>query len=281
MSGFFKNLLAQFQSAEPDLDTLEEALIRADFGLPATTAVLRALAKQNALKTPEATLAAARQEILRHLPGVKADLTPRPNSPRVILLVGVNGVGKTTTAAKVAAKIKQSGHTILLAAADTFRAAAQEQLEILASQLNVPVHAGASGSDPAAVCHDAYLLARKHHFDFVVCDTAGRLHTKDNLMQQLGKIARSLQKLEPDTPQEHWLVVDAGTGGNAAIQAREFHAAIGLTGVIVTKMDGSGKAGAIVAIAYETGVPTLFLGTGEAMSNLEPFDRESFLDTLM
>ncbi|MFQ3577975.1 MAG: signal recognition particle-docking protein FtsY [Verrucomicrobiia bacterium] len=281
MTGFFKRLLARFPTSGPDLEELEEALIMADLGVPATTAVMNALRQRDDLTTSESVLGAAREEILRLLPPSHIELTPLADAPRVILLVGVNGTGKTTTAAKVAARIKGAGYSILLAAADTFRAAAQEQLQLLASYLQVPIHTGPPGSDPAAVCHDAYLLARKHRVDFLLCDTAGRLHTKENLMQQLGKISRTLHKLDPHTRHEHWLVADGGTGMNAAIQAREFHAAIGLTGVIFTKMDGSGKGGAIVAIAHETGVPTLFLGTGEGMTHLEPFDPERFIDSIL
>jgi len=169
----------------------------------------------------------------------------------------------------------------MLAAADTFRAAAIEQLEIWAKRLGVEIVRGQHGADPAALCYEAYQAAAKQKIDFLLCDTAGRQHTKANLMAELQKIKRTLNKLDADTPQETLLVVDAATGGNALSQAREFHNALGLTGLIVTKLDGSGKGGVVVAIQDELGIPTRFVGIGEKLDDFAPFDRKTYLENLL
>jgi len=215
------------------------------------------------------------------------------------LIVGVNGTGKTTSAAKLAHLI-QGGNcrasvsapnafgvhrnalqTVMLAAADTFRAAAIEQLEIWAKRLDVKIVRGQHGADPAALCYEAYQAAAKQKIDFLLCDTAGRQHTKANLMAELQKIKRTLSKLDPDTPHETLLVVDATTGSNALSQAREFHNALGLTGLVVTKLDGSGKGGVVVAIQDELGIPTRLVGTGETIDDFAPFDRKKYLENLL
>jgi fused signal recognition particle receptor len=195
----------------------------------------------------------------------------------VILIAGVNGTGKTTSTAKLAHYLKQDGQSVLLAAADTFRAAAIEQLDIWAKRLGVEMIRGQYGADPAALCYEAYEAAANRETDFLICDTAGRQHTKTNLMAELQKVKRILGKLDPEAPQETLLVVDATTGGNALNQAREFHSALTLTGLIVTKLDGSGKGGIVVAIQDELGIPTRFVGTGETIDDFAPFDADKFL----
>jgi fused signal recognition particle receptor len=196
-------------------------------------------------------------------------------------MVGVNGTGKTTSSAKLVALIKSRGQSVLLCAADTFRAAAVEQLKAWGERLGVEVVSSEYGADPAALCHDALSKAKRLNVDFLICDTAGRLHTKSNLMQELSKVKRSLGKIDPTAPHEVFLVADTTTGSNAVVQAREFHAATPLTGLILTKLDGSGKGGVAVAIARETGVPPRFLGTGEQAGDLVLFDRAAFLERML
>src|SRR5204863_5110585 len=230
--------------------------------------------------------------IARILPTNPAPIRPIPNKPKVILLLGVNGTGKTTSTAKLARYLQlatgrvhptggQDRHGVLLAAADTFRAAAIEQLGIWAKRLGVEMVRGQYNADPAAICYEAYQAALRHKIDFLLCDTAGRQHTKANLMAELQKVKRTLGKLDADTPQETFLVVDASTGSNALSQAREFHNALGLTGLIVTKLDGSGKVGIVVAIQYELGIPTRFVGTGEKLDDFAQFDRKTYLENLL
>ena len=204
-------------------------------------------------------------------------LHPLPSKPKVILIVGVNGTGKTTSTAKLAHFLVSRRHSVLLAAADTFRAAAIEQLSVWAERIGVELVKGQYNSDPAALCYEAYQVAERKNIEFLICDTAGRLHTKSNLMGELAKIKRSLGKHDPQAPHETLLVVDATTGGNALSQAREFHQATGLTGVIVTKLDGSGKGGVVIAIQNELGIPTRFVGTGEKLENLAFFDSRDFI----
>jgi fused signal recognition particle receptor len=201
--------------------------------------------------------------------------------PIVILMVGVNGTGKTTSSAKLAALLQSRGESVLLCAADTFRAAAVEQLTSWGDRLGIEVVSSTYGSDPAALCHDALAKARRLQSNFLICDTAGRLHTKSNLMQELSKVKRSLAKLDPTAPHEIFLVVDTTTGSNAVAQAREFHAATGLTGLILTKLDGSGKGGVAVAIARETGIQPRFIGTGENIGDLALFERAPFLEQML
>ena len=182
---------------------------------------------------------------------------------------------------KTRAQSQHARHSVMLAAADTFRAAAIEQLDIWAKRLGVEIVRGQHGADPAALCYEAYQTAAKQEINFLLCDTAGRQHTKANLMAELQKIKRTLGKLDADTPQETLLVVDASTGSNALSQAREFHNALGLTGLIVTKLDGSGKGGIVVAIQDELGIPTRFVGTGEKLDDFAPFDRKTYIENLL
>jgi fused signal recognition particle receptor len=195
----------------------------------------------------------------------------------VILVVGVNGTGKTTSIAKLAHYFKRNRHTVLLAAADTFRAAAIEQLGIWAERLGVEMIRGQYNADPAALCYEAYEAAEKQNIEFLLCDTAGRLHTKTNLMAELNKVKRSIAKHDSIAPHEVLLVIDATTGSNALSQAREFHQAVGLTGLIVTKLDGSGKGGIVISIQEDLGIPTRFVGTGEKLEDFAPFDSREFV----
>jgi fused signal recognition particle receptor len=280
----FLETLAQTLAGKPiDWDELEEALIRADLGVPMTTRIIKKLQEREAwsLLSINNVVAVAREEIRRILPNHSEAIRPLPGKPKVILIVGVNGTGKTTSTAKLAHFLKQDRHTVLLAAADTFRAAAIEQLGIWADRLGVEMVRGQYGADPAALCYDAYQAAVKSKIEFLLCDTAGRLHTKRNLMAELQKMKRSLAKLEASAPHEVLLVVDATTGGNALSQAREFKAAIGLTGLIVTKLDGSGKGGIVVAIQDELEIPTRFVGTGEKIDNFAPFDGHEFIAKML
>jgi fused signal recognition particle receptor len=223
----------------------------------------------------------AHQEISRVLPVDPPSIRPLAGKPNVILLLGVNGTGKTTSTAKLAGYLQKAGHSVLLAAADTFRAAAIEQLGIWATRLGVEMVKGQYNADPAALCYEAYQAAARSKIEFLLCDTAGRMHTKRNLMAELEKVTRTLAKHDSDAPHERLLVVDATTGGNALSQAREFQTAIGLTGVIVTKLDGSGKGGIVVAIQEELGIPTRFVGTGEQLNDFAPFTRRKYIENLL
>jgi fused signal recognition particle receptor len=301
---FLQSLAKQFAGKPIDWDELEEALIRADLGVPMTIRIIKTLQEREAwaLLGIGDVIKAVREEIARILPRDPAPIRRATGKPTVILIVGVNGTGKTTSTAKLARYLMNAHHCrasvsdasafnrnalqqhqphVMLAAADTFRAAAIEQLEIWATRLGVEIVRGQHGADPAALCYEAYQAAAKQKIDFLLCDTAGRQHTKANLMAELQKIKRTLNKLDADTPQETLLVVDAATGGNALSQAREFHNALGLTGLIVTKLDGSGKGGVVVAIQDELGIPTRFVGIGEKLDDFAPFDRKTYLENLL
>jgi len=298
---FLETLAQQFAGKPIDWDELEHALIRADLGVPLTTRILRKLQEREAwsLLGISDVIKVAREEISKILPAETKPIQPVVGNPSVVLVVGVNGTGKTTSVAKLAhhlirapncrASVSDAAafhrnalqNTVLLAAADTFRAAAIEQLGIWAKRLGLEMISGQYGTDPAALCYDAYESAAKNKIDFLLCDTAGRLHTKANLMGELQKVKRSLAKKDPKAPHEILLVVDATTGGNALSQAREFHQALGLTGVIVTKLDGSGKGGIVVAIQDGLGIPTRFIGTGEKIDDFAPFDARKFVAEML
>ena len=279
--GFLKSFVAKFTARPVDWDELEEALIRADLGVPMTLKILDALRGQGSSVTGETAAKVAGEQILNVLPAVLPPLRPLPAKPKAILVVGVNGTGKTTSSAKLAHWFKSHRHSCTLVAADTFRAAAIEQLGVWGERLGIEVIKSQYQGDAAALCYDAWTSAHKKNVEFLICDTAGRLHTKSNLMQELSKISRTLAKHDPDAPHEKWLVVDATTGSNALVQAKEFHQSIGLTGIIMTKLDGSGKGGVAVAIQQELGIPTRFIGTGEKPGDFAAFDRERFVANIL
>ena len=281
--GFFKTILQKFTGRPVDWDELEEALIRADLGVPMTTQILKGCqAKSETEKlTAESVVLVAREEVLKVLPRDTLMLRPFASKPKVVLVVGVNGTGKTTSSAKLARFLKSKGHSVMLVAADTFRAAAIEQLSIWADRIGCDIIKGQYNADPAGVCYDGYQAADARNIEFVICDTAGRLHTKANLMLELGKIKRSLGKMDPTAPHEVLLVVDATTGSNAVRQANEFKQAADLTGLIVTKLDGSGKGGVVVAIQKELGLPTRFIGTGEKEGDFAFFESRQFVEQML
>jgi fused signal recognition particle receptor len=280
-AGFFKSFLAKFTGAPVDWDELEELLIRADLGVTMTQHILQSLRARGWDVTGETALEVTREEILKILPPTPPAPARLAGKPNTFLIVGVNGTGKTTSAAKFAHWLKSHHHSCLLVAADTFRAAAIEQLCRWGERLGIEVLKSQYQGDSAALCYDAWNSANRRNIEFLICDTAGRLHTKSNLMQELAKVARTLNKHDPDAPQEKWIVLDATTGSNALVQATEFHKSIGLTGVILTKLDGSGKGGMAVAIQQELGIPTRFIGTGEKETDFAPFDREAFVKQLL
>ena len=231
---------------------------------------------------PEDIADVAREEMLAILPDEVPELLPFPDGrPKVLLIVGVNGTGKTTSTAKLASHLQSRGHSVLLAAADTFRAAAIEQLDVWSRRAGIPLVKGQYKADPSAVCFDAYETAIRTGTQFLICDTAGRLHTRHNLMEELKKIERTLGKKDPSAPHERLLVVDATTGSNALSQAREFHKALELSGLIVTKLDGSGKGGVVVSIQQELGIPTRFIGTGEEADDFSPFHPKTFVGEIL
>ena len=261
------------------LETLEEALYTADFGVATTEEVLTeikaAYKKDPALRGQEA--AAIGAAVLRRvLAGSEGELKPAATGPTVIVMIGVNGSGKTTSSAKLAWLLKQDGKSVMLAACDTFRAAAVEQLKAWATRLELPIIASHTGADAAAVAFDAYKAAKARGCDYLIVDTAGRLHTKSHLMDELAKIRRVLQKNDPTAPHHSWLVVDGSLGTNSIEQAKIFHKSFGLTGLIVTKLDGTSRGGAIVGIWRELKLPIYFLGLGEQPEDLQPFSAENY-----
>ncbi|MDR3377620.1 MAG: signal recognition particle-docking protein FtsY [Verrucomicrobiae bacterium] len=264
------------------LEEIEQALIGADLGLAMTSQITQAV--KHAYETQGAAgldyLAIARAEIEKSLVSDRAALKRMPQGPTVVSIVGVNGTGKTTTSAKLAHRLQTEQKTVLLAACDTFRAAAIEQIKLWGTRLHVDVIAGAYGADPAAVAHDAVTAALARRTDYLFIDTAGRLHTKHNLMQELQKLHRVIGKQLAGAPHEVLLVLDATTGMNALTQAREFNKAVPLTGLIVTKLDGTSKGGMVVAIQKELGVPIKFIGLGEQPDDLQPFDAKEFAQAL-
>ena len=279
--GFFKSFLAKLRGEPIDWEELEETLIRADIGVSMTQKILESIKARSGFASADTVMQVTREEILKILPPPEPPLFPLPSKPKVVLLVGVNGTGKTTSSAKLAYWLKSQGRTCLLVAADTFRAAAIEQLCRWGEKLGLEVIKSQYQADSAALCYDAWDSANRRNIEFLLCDTAGRLHTKSNLMQELSKVARTLGKHDPEAPHEKWIVLDATTGSNALVQAREFHQSIGLTGIILTKLDGSGKGGIAVAIQHELGLPTKFIGTGEKETDFAPFNRNDYIDRLL
>ncbi len=273
------------RSPKLDAGTLEEveaALLAADLGMPMTTQIVEAvrLAYESQGSGGLDVFSIARQEVEKSLAANQADLLRAAGGPTVVSIVGVNGTGKTTTAAKLAHLTQTRGQTVLLAACDTFRAAAIEQIKLWGARLKVEVVAGAYGADAASVAHDAVTAAQARKADYLFIDTAGRLHTKHNLMQELQKLHRVIGKQLSGAPHEVLLVLDGSTGMNALNQAREFHKAVPLTGLIVTKLDGTSKGGMVVAIQKELGLPIKFIGLGEQPDDLQPFDAKQFAQAL-
>jgi fused signal recognition particle receptor len=284
MAGFLTNLLGRigFKQGEPvDWEELEATLWQADLGSGTVASVMTLLREKKGTFDASTVLEATRDVVGTLLPERSAHLLPRPEGPVVIFFVGANGTGKTTSVAKLANYLKKQGHSVVLAAADTFRAAAIGQLQSWGDRLGIEVVASQYGADPAALCHDAYVKAQRLRADFLLCDTAGRLANKSNLMQELAKIQRTVAKLDASAPHQVLFVTDTTTGSNAVMQAKEFHSAIGLTGLVLTKMDGAGKGGIAVAIAREIEVMPLFLGNGEGLEDFTSFERDAFLKHLI
>jgi len=259
-----------------DWERLEEALIMGDVGVPATAELVRRLEARGELGDLNAALAEEVAALFGEPPILHVD-----GQPSVILVVGVNGTGKTTTIGKLAAKLSQHGHSVVVAAADTFRAAAEEQLEIWAQRAGADFVGSERGGDPAAVAYDAIEAARARGRDVVIVDTAGRLHTQTNLMEELAKVRRVIGEKLEGAPHETLLVVDATTGQNGLQQAKLFGETAGVTGVALTKLDGSAKGGVAIPIAYELGLPVKLIGVGEQLDDLRPFDAEDFARALV
>jgi len=276
-TGFLRAIAERFRGRPVDWEELESLLLQADLGIKVSTALVEGLRAETGFSaTADEVEREARARLTAMLPPPLPPLLPMPGTTRVVLVVGVNGTGKTTSIAKLAALLKREGRTVMMAAGDTFRAAAIEQLAAWGERLRVPVIRGAYQGDPAAVCHDALEAAVRDKAEFLLCDTAGRLHTKHNLMQELAKVKRVLGKKDPSSPHEMLIVLDATTGSNALEQARQFQETCGLTGAILTKLDGSGRGGMAVALQQELGVPVRFVGTGEKDTDFARFDPKKF-----
>ena len=278
------NIFSGFFSVDEDFfEELEENLILSDMGMDTTleaVETLRERVKANKIKEPEEVKACLREILVEMLDvgSTELDLTDKP---AVILMIGVNGVGKTTTISKLANLLKNQGNRVLLAAGDTFRAAAADQLAIWADRAKVDLVRHEEGSDPAAVVFDAMNAARARKTDVVLVDTAGRLHNKQNLMNELNKIRRVIDREGTASSKEVLLVLDATTGQNGLIQAKQFGESAGITGIVLTKLDGTAKGGVVLAIAKEMGVPVKFVGLGEGIDDLQPFDAVAFAEALV
>ena len=269
-----------------DLENLERVLIEADFGVPATVELVQALedeVRRGKLKTEIDLKRALRVRLSAMLAGPQdpGEIVQADPGPTVILLVGVNGTGKTTTAAKLAARLQQEGRSVLLAAADTYRAGAIAQLQVWANRLGVPCVAGAPGGDPASVAFDAIDAGISRGIDTVIIDTAGRLHTQEGLMDELRKVVRVIARRLPGAPHETFLVLDGTVGQNAVQQGRLFSQAVSPTGIVITKLDGSARGGAVAAVRRELALPVRYIGLGESVEDLEPFDADRFAENLL
>jgi fused signal recognition particle receptor len=269
-----------------DFEAMERTMIEADFGVPATMDLVQGLEddwRLGKLKNEEDLRAILSSRIMALLesPGDPGAVARAAVGPTVVLVVGVNGTGKTTSVAKLAARLKREGNQVILGAADTYRAGAIAQLETWAERLGIPCVSGAAGGDPAAVAFDAVEAAQSRGADFVVIDTAGRLHTQEGLMEELRKITRVLARRAPGAPHETLLVLDATVGQNAVQQGKMFTQAVNPSGIIVTKLDGTARGGAVVALRRELQLPIRFLGMGEKLQDLEPFDAKRFADNLL
>jgi fused signal recognition particle receptor len=283
--GIGRLLLGKKEINQDLLDDLETLLIGADLGIEATQSVLKQLTDELQRKqlsdgdTVYQALKSQLQKILNNDSKILSWET-KDHSPFVILMVGVNGAGKTTTIGKLAKQLQQQGKKVMLAAGDTFRAAAVEQLQVWGERNNIPVIAQHTGADSASVIFDALHAAKSRKMDVLIADTAGRLHTQSNLMEELKKVKRVLQKLDPNAPHETMLILDASIGQNALVQARQFHEAVNVTGITMTKLDGTAKGGILFAIANELGIPFRYLGVGEGIDNLRPFDAAQFVGAI-
>ncbi|MBQ3072313.1 MAG: signal recognition particle-docking protein FtsY [Oscillospiraceae bacterium] len=277
-------MIASFTGANEEFyEELEETLILADLGVQtATEAVdmLREKAKKEGYRTGE-EMRQALAEILTELIEVGDSTLKLDTKPAAILVIGVNGVGKTTTIGKLAVRLRSEGKKVLMCAGDTFRAAAAEQLTVWAERSGADIVRHAEGSDPAAVVFDGVSAAKARGADVILCDTAGRLHNKSNLMNELSKISRVLDRELPDSDRETLLVLDATTGQNGLIQAKQFKEAAGITGIVLTKLDGTAKGGIVFAVAHELGVPVKYIGVGEQAEDLLPFDAHEFVEALL
>lgn len=277
------NIFSGFSNIDEDFyEEIEETLIMGDLGINATTSIiedLREKVKENHIKEP----AQCKQYLIDSICSqmdVGETAYEFENRTSVVLVIGVNGVGKTTSVGKLAGKLKDQGKKVILAAADTFRAAAGEQLAEWANRAGVDIISGQEGSDPASVVYDAVAAARARHADVLLCDTAGRLHNKKNLMNELGKINRILEKEYPEAYRETLVVLDGTTGQNALVQAREFSEIADITGIILTKLDGTAKGGIAVAIHSELGIPVKYIGVGESIDDLQKFNAKEFVNAL-
>ena len=265
------------------LEDIETRLLTADVGVEATAVIIQSLTQKVARKQltdADALYKSLQTELAAMLKPVEAPLVITPNKPFVILVVGVNGAGKTTTIGKLAKKLQSEGKKVMLAAGDTFRAAAVEQLQVWGERNKIPVIAQHTGADSASVIFDAVQAAKARNIDVLIADTAGRLHTKDNLMEELKKVRRVIGKLDADAPHEVLLVLDAGTGQNAISQAKQFNQTVQLTGLALTKLDGTAKGGVIFALAKQFGLPIRYIGVGEGIDDLRTFEAEPFVQAL-
>ena len=282
--GLASLVLGRRQIDDELLEELETLLLTADVGVEATRRIIDALTervRRKDLKDPQALTEALKAQLVEILEQAERPVKqPAPGKPQVILMVGVNGAGKTTTIGKLAKQLQQEGQSVMLAAGDTFRAAAVEQLQTWGERNHIPVIAQHTGADSASVIFDALQAATARGIDVLIADTAGRLHTKSNLMEELAKIARVMKKIDPDAPHEVMLVVDATTGQNAINQAEQFNRAIPLTGITLTKLDGTAKGGIVFAIAEKLKIPIRFIGVGEGIDDLKPFDARAFVEAL-
>lgn len=278
------NVFANFRKVDEELlDELEEALIMSDIGIETSTKIiseLRNRIKKENIQDEEAIKTALREEMVKLLDvgETKLDLS---TSPAVILVVGVNGVGKTTSIGKIANNLRKSGKKVVIAAADTFRAAAVEQIEIWADRANCELVKRPEGSDPASVVFDAIQVAKEQHADVLICDTAGRLHNKKNLMDELGKINKIINRELPDASKETLLVLDGTTGQNAIMQVKAFKETTDITGIVLTKLDGTAKGGVVVGIVAENKIPVKYIGIGEQIDDMEVFNSEDFVEAII
>ncbi|RMH19581.1 MAG: signal recognition particle-docking protein FtsY [Gammaproteobacteria bacterium] len=284
--GLGQLLLGKKSIDDEILEDLETRLLTADVGIEATGDILDGITarlKRNELKDA-AALVSALQEEMEHLlepVAIPLEIDNSSHQPYVILMVGINGAGKTTTTGKLARLFQQQGASVMLAAGDTFRAAAVEQLKVWGERNDIPVVAQSTGADSASVIFDAMQSSQARGTDILIADTAGRLHTQTNLMEELKKVVRVMKKVDMDAPHEVLLVLDASIGQNALQQARYFHEAIGVTGLVLTKLDGTAKGGVICALAKSLGIPVRFIGVGEGIDDLRPFDHREFVQAIL